>query len=179
MQNIELSGAVGDVIVLSYQGDSLTVKLGEHGFVPDITEATIRAMKKDANAFLYAAQLVYRGAYSGEYYAKAKIAEVVKTMFDAIKPESAYYESAKPAAKTEKKATKAEKVEDQPAETVETPKAEEPKSEANEPKAETPETKSDSTATETETKKAATTAKKSSTTTKKTATTATTKRKSA
>lgn len=84
MKKIELSGAVGEEIELKYKDDVFVLRLGEHGIVPDITGATIKAMKKDANAFLYAAQMMYRGDYSGESHAKARVGAVVKAMFDEI-----------------------------------------------------------------------------------------------
>lgn len=84
MKKIELSGAVGEEIELKYKDDVFVLRLGEHGIVPDITGATIKAMKKDANAFLYAAQMMYRGDYSGESHAKDRVSAVVKAMFDEI-----------------------------------------------------------------------------------------------
>lgn len=84
MKKIELSGAVGEEIELKYKDDVFVLRLGEHGIVPDITGATIKAMKKDANAFLYAAQMMYRGDYSGESHAKDRVGAVVKAMFDEI-----------------------------------------------------------------------------------------------
>ena len=175
MQKIELTGAVGEEIELSYKGDAFVVKLGEHGIVPDITAATIKAMKKDANAFLYAAQLIYRGNISGESHAKEKVAGVVKKMFDEIKPAKPKVEAVKPAAKAEKKvveeaasAKTEEKVVEEAtdAKSAEPPKVEETK----------PATKAD--ATEKKSESSATTKKTSATTTKKTTAT-TAKRKSA
>lgn len=173
MQKIELTGAVGEEIELSYKGDAFVVKLDEHGIVPDITAATIKAMKKDANAFLYAAQLIYRGNISGESHAKDKVAGVVKKMFDEIKPAKPKVEAAKPAAKTEKKVVeeaapaKAEEkvVEEAPAaKSAEPPKVEEPK-----PATKTEATEKKSESTETTKKTSATAAKKTTTTKRKSA----------
>lgn len=182
MKKIELTGAVGDEIELVYGEDKLVVRLGEHRIIPDLADATIKAMKADANAFLTAAQLMYRGDAIGESNAKAKVASVVKKMFDAIPVPKPKVEPPK----IEKNvAEDFKKVETKPsAKAEETPKAkvEEPKAKAETPKTET------KPATTTAPKKAAasataTTKKTSSTSTAKKTTTTTTstvnKRKSA
>ncbi len=158
MKNITLTGAVGDEIEISYQDGKIVVKLSEHGFAVDFTDAVIKAMKMDANAFLYAAQLIYRGDYSGEHYAKLRIAEVVKETFDAIKaPEK---KPATTTANVEKKevapTTEKKEVEQQP-KAVEEPKVAD-KTVATEKKA---------TTTTSEKKTTTTTAKKTSTSTAK------------
>lgn len=158
MKNITLTGAVGDEIEISYQDGKIVVKLSEHGFAVDFTDAVIKAMKMDANAFLYAAQLIYRGDYSGEHYAKRRIAEVVKATFDAIKapekkPATANVEKKEVAPTTEKK-----EVEPQP-KAVEEPKV------ADKPVA--TEKKATTTASASEKKTTTTTAKKTSTSTAK------------
>lgn len=163
MKNITLTGAVGDEIEISYQDGKLVVKLSEHGFAVDFTDAVIKAMKKDANAFLYAAQLIYRGDYSGEHYAKRRIAEVVKATFDAIKaPEkkpatTANIEKKEPTAK-QSVTTEKKEVEQQP-KAVEEPKV------ADKPVA--TEKKATTTATASEKKTTTTTAKKTSATSTK------------
>lgn len=163
MKNITLTGAVGDEIEISYQDGKLVVKLSEHGFAVDFTDAVIKAMKKDANAFLYAAQLIYRGDYSGEHYAKRRIAEVVKATFDAIKaPEkkpatTANVDQKEPTAK-QSVTTEKKEVEQQP-KAVEEPKV------ADKPVA--TEKKATTTATASEKKTTTTTAKKTSTTSTK------------
>lgn len=168
MKKIEIDGSVGEVVEIVYKDAKIAVKLGERDFAVDFTDAVVDAMKKDANAFLNAAQLVYRGDYSGVSHAKARIAAVVSKSFDAIK-----VVEKKP---VEKPATKAEtpKVEKK---TEPDPKVEEPK---EEPK---PVTTDDKVATPTTTEKKpataapATTKKTTSSTAKKSTTTSTTKKK--
>lgn len=163
MKNITLTGTVGDEIEISHQDGKLIVKLSEHGFAVDFTDAVIKAMKMDANAFLYAAQLIYRGDYSGEHHARARIAEVVKATFDAIKapekkPATANVEKKEPTAK-QSVTTEKKEVEQQP-KAVEEPKVAD-KPVATEKKATTTTTSEKKTTTTTAKKTSATSTKKS------------------
>lgn len=171
MTEINLTGPIGEVFKLNYNGASLEVKLGSGQIVPDIVEAVILAIKADANAVLMSTHQLIRPNVSGENYARDVLGKAKEKLFaeiDDLALRSAPRKAA-PAKKakepTEKKATtiEPEPVEEKPAEATPEVAAQEP---APEIKSE-PETTTEKKAATTSTAKSGT---KKATATKKTTT---------
>lgn len=85
-KTIEIDAKQGEEVVLTCNGASLVVKIGDGEIIPDFASSMVKAIELRPHAVMLATQRVYHKEHGSAHMLRSDVAHIRDAVFESVQP---------------------------------------------------------------------------------------------